>query len=180
MAAWRSLAAGGGLALAAVAWSEYAHFRAARLGFGIAQPLSPQSEAVIVLGCKNRRSDRANALNRWRVRAAVRSADLNLARSYFVFCGTARDAAAASEAALMARYATRACGVPEGRALLEERSRSTWENVSYAIPLVEDADQIKIVSNSMHALRGRLYLHRQRPDLAERLVPAQDYRPGEL
>ena len=180
MAAWRSLAAGGGLALAAVAWGEYAHFRAARLGFGMAQPLAPQTEAVIVLGCKNRRPDRANALNRWRVRAAVRSADLNLARSYFVFCGTARDATAASEAALMAHYAMRACGVPESRVLLEERSRSTWENVSYAIPLVKDADQIKIVSNSMHALRGRLYLHRQRPDLAERLVPAQDYRPGEL
>ena len=46
MAAWPGLAAGGGLALAAVAWGEYAHFRAAGLGFGIAQPLAPQSEAV--------------------------------------------------------------------------------------------------------------------------------------
>ncbi|MGG7575859.1 hypothetical protein [Streptomyces sirii] len=28
-------------------------------------------------------------------------------------------------------------------------------------------------------LKARAYLRRQRPDLAERLVPAQDYRPGE-
>jgi vancomycin permeability regulator SanA len=180
VALWLALAAVGLLIVAAVAWGEYAHFRVARLGFGVAQPSAPQSEAVIVLGYKNRRPDRANALNRWRVRAAVRSADFSLARSDLVFCGTTRNPAAASEAALMARYATRACGVPESRVVLEERSRSTWENISYAIPLVEDADQIKIVSNPTHALRGRLYLHRLRPDLAARLVQAQDYRPGEL
>ncbi len=180
MAPWLVVAVAGGLVLAAVAWGEYAHFRMARVGLGVAQPTAPQSEAVIVLGYRNRRPDRANALNRWRVRAAVRSADLSLARSYLVFCGTTRNSAAASEAALMARYAMRACGVPGSRVVLEERSRTTWENIVYAIPLVEDAGQIKIVSNPMHALRGRLYLHRLRPDLAARLVQGQDYRPGEL
>jgi uncharacterized SAM-binding protein YcdF (DUF218 family) len=108
------------------------------------------------------------------VRAAVRSVDLSLARSHLVFCGTTRNSAAASEAVLMARYAIRACGIPESRVVLEERSRTT-RGISYAIPLVEDADQIKIVSNPMHALRGRLYLHRFRPDLAARLVQAEDY-----
>lgn len=181
MAAWVWLAIAGGLAFAMVAWGEYAHFRASRLGFGTAQPRAPRSEAVIVLGFKNRRSDRANALNRWRVRAAVRSADENLARSYFVFCGgTTSGAAIASEAALMGRYAMQACAVREDRVFLEEQSRSTWQNISNAVPLMEDADQIKIVSNSIHALRGRQYLHRQRPDLAARLVRARDYRPGEL
>lgn len=180
MALSLALAVVGGVVLSAVAWGEYAHFRVARLGLGVTQPTVPQSEAVIVLGYKNRRPDRANALNRWRVRAAVRSADLSLVRSDLVFCGTTRNSAAASEAALMARYAMRACGVQESRVVQEERSRTTWENISYAIPLVEDADQIKIVSNPMHALRGRLYLHRLRPDLAARLVRAEDYRPGEL
>ena len=180
MALWLALAATGGLIPVAVGWGEYAHFRVARLGLGEAPPTAPQSEAIIVLGYKNRRPDRANALNRWRVRAAIRSADLSLARSQLVFCGTSRDSASASEAALMACYAMQACGLLESRVVLEERSRSTWENISYAIPLVEDADQIKIASNPTHALRGRLYLHRLRPDLAARLVQAQDYRPGEL
>jgi hypothetical protein len=63
--------------------------------------------------------------------------------------------------------------------VLEEESRTTWENVAYAVPLIEDADRIKIVSNPLHAEKARLYLHRQCPDLARRLVRAKDYRPGE-
>src|SRR5258707_3990153 len=99
MAAWVWLAIAGGLAFAMVAWGEYAHFRASRLGFGTAQPRVPRSEAVIVLGFKNRRSDRANALNRWRVPAAVRSADVDLGPGYFGFCGgTPHGAAIAVEA----------------------------------------------------------------------------------
>ena len=42
-----------------------------------------------------------------------------------------------------------------------------------------DADRIKIVSQPAHALKARAYLRRQRPDLAQRLVRADDYRPGE-
>lgn len=40
-------------------------------------------------------------------------------------------------------------------------------------------DQVKIVSNPLHALKARIYLRRQRPDLVERLARAGDYRPGE-
>ncbi len=61
MAPWLVVAVAGGLVLAAVAWGEYAHFRMARVGLGVAQPTAPQSEAVIVLGYRNRRPDRANA-----------------------------------------------------------------------------------------------------------------------
>jgi hypothetical protein len=63
--------------------------------------------------------------------------------------------------------------------VLEEESRTTLENVVNAIPLVEDADRVKIVSNPLHAQKARLYLHRERPDLARKLVRAKDYRPGE-
>src|SRR5258707_14062364 len=80
MAAWVWLAIGGGLTFAMVAWGEYAHFRASRLGFGTAQPRVPRSEAVIALGFKKRRSDRANPLNRWGGRTTSRSADAKMAR----------------------------------------------------------------------------------------------------
>jgi hypothetical protein len=76
----------------------------------------------------------------------------------------------------MAAYAVEQRGY-SGKVVLEEESRTTWENVVNAIPLVEDAD--RIVSNSLHAQKARRYLHRLRPDLARRLVRADDYRPGE-
>lgn len=48
------------------------------------------------------------------------------------------------------------------------------------IPMIEHADRIKIVSNSLHAEKARFCLWQHRPDLAERLLPAVDYRFGEL
>jgi len=78
----------------------------------------------------------------------------------------------------MAGYARKEHGFT-GDLVLDEQSRSTWENVANAIPLIEDADLIKVVSNPLHAQRARLYLQHQRPDLASRLVRAADYRPGE-
>jgi hypothetical protein len=82
------------------------------------------------------------------------------------------------EAEVMARYA-RESGYT-GELVTETGSRSTWENIENAIPLIEDADRIKIVSNAWHAAKGRHYLWQLRPDLAERLVPVRGRRPGAL
>jgi hypothetical protein len=82
-----------------------------------------------------------------------------------------------SEAALMARYAAERGFA--GPVRLDEHSRTTWENVQNVLPMIEDVDQIKIVSNPLHGQKARLYLRRLRPDLAERLVRADDHRFGE-
>lgn len=133
---------------------------------------------MVVLGYRNHDARRANAVNRWRVRAALRSFDTEPGRvSRLIVCGGAAAGASRSEASLMAAYA-RECGFT-GELILDEKSRSTWENVSYASQLIDDAQRIKIVSNSLHAKKARLYLYRQRPDLAARLVRADDYRFGE-
>lgn len=79
----------------------------------------------------------------------------------------------------MAQYARERRGYT-GEIVTETESRSTWENVQNVIPFIEGADRIKIVSNSIHAEKGRGYLWEVRPDLADRLVPAADYRFGEL
>jgi hypothetical protein len=79
----------------------------------------------------------------------------------------------------MACYARDSCGYA-GELVTETGSRSTWENVQNAVPMIEHADRIKIVSNSLHAEKARFYLWQHRPDLAERLGPAADYRFGEL
>ncbi len=79
----------------------------------------------------------------------------------------------------MARYA-RDRRDYRGELVTETASRSTWENIQNVIPYVEDAGRIKIVSNSLHAEKGRAYLWKLRPDLAERLAKAEEYRFGEL
>lgn len=56
----------------------------------------------------------------------------------------------------------------DGAVLLEGQSTTTWENITKLIPLIEDADRIKIASQPAHALKARAYLRRQRHDLTER------------
>jgi uncharacterized SAM-binding protein YcdF (DUF218 family) len=155
-------------------WAEWEHWRSSRRALGAAPGPPGSAEAVVVLGYRNR-GRRANFVNRWRVRAGLRS--LSSGRSRLVLCGGAAGGPVA-EATLMAEYA-RQRGY-RGSVELETESRSTWENVLGAVPLIEDAGRIKIVSNSLHAEKARHYLRRQRPDLADRLVRAEDHRFGEL
>ena len=163
--------------IAVVLWGEFEHWRSSRRLMGARPGASGTGEAILVLGYRNR-GTRANAINRWRVRAGLRSCPSRPGPSRLVLCGGAVGGRVA-EAELMACYARESRGYA-GVLITEARSRSTWENVHNAIPLIEDADRIKVVSNSLHAEKARLYLWRHRPDLAERLVPARDYRFGEL
>jgi len=56
---------------------------------------------------------------------------------------------------------------------IETTARSTWENVEFSIPLMEEADQLAIASGRFHARRASHYLRQLRPDLSERLVSAE-------
>ncbi|MET9216040.1 MULTISPECIES: YdcF family protein [unclassified Nocardia] len=160
-------------AIAVMLWGEWANWRASRGRVGSA---GPGAEAVVVLGYRDA-GPRANAMNRWRVRAGLRSIDPTATESRLVLCGGAC-AGPVSEAALMADYATGERGY-RGDLVLEESSRSTWENIAFAIPFLKDADRIKIVSLPTHAATGRDYLWEQSPELAVRLVRSGEYRFGE-
>ena len=174
---WRSKTGLGALLAGGVLlWGELAHFWSSRRRMGTRPGQAGTGETVVVLGFGDR-GDRANFLNRWRVRAALRSLDPGRGASRLVLSG-GPVAGSVPEAELMARYA-RELGYT-GVLITELTSRSTWENIENVLPFIEDADRIKIVSNSVHAGRARGYLWRLRPDLAERLVPAADYRFGEL
>jgi len=94
-----------------------------------------------------------------------------------VFSGGAV-ARGATEASVMEQYARIELGY-RGRIELEEASRSTWENVTNVVPLLEAVDVIKFVSNAQHAEKARAYLWKQRPDLAARLAPGSEHRFGE-
>ncbi|MBM7830644.1 galactitol-specific phosphotransferase system IIB component [Agromyces cerinus] len=158
-----------------VAWAEFVHHRSTGRRLGTAAR-SGTSEAVVILGYRNR-GTRANLLNRYRVRAGLRSRDPHASESVLVLCGGGV-ASSVSEAELMARYARRRGYT--GPIRLDRDSSTTWENIQNAIPFIEDADAIKIVSNSLHAEKGRAHLWKLRPDLADRLVRAEDHRLGEL
>ncbi len=135
------------------------------------------SEAVVVLGYRNPQPT-ANFVNRWRVRAGLRSVAAGSAPGTRVIFSGGATTNRAAEAQLMADYAKSVLEF-DGTVLLEDQSATTWENITNVIPLLEDVDRIKIASQPAHALKARAYLRRQRPDLAERLVRADDYRPGE-
>jgi len=158
-----------GVVAVAIGWAEAVHWRSART---LTNPDRGGTEAVVVLGYRNRSGEHANVLNRWRVRAGLRSIDPHAPSSRLVFCG------GPYEAAVMARYATEQRGFT-GEIVVEERSRTTWENVENVIPLIEDVERIKFVSNPLHAEKARLYLRHQRADLAHRMVRSADHRIGE-
>ncbi|MEV6529871.1 YdcF family protein [Streptomyces sp. NPDC048448] len=159
---------------AALVWGEWLNWRWSRalVGSGVGA-----SEAVVVLGYRNPQST-ANFVNRWRVRAGIRSVAADGARGTRVIFSGGPTSNGAAEAQLMADYAKSVLEY-DGTVLLEDRSATTWENITNVIPLLEGVDRIKIVSQPAHALKARAYLRRQRPDLAARVVRADDYRPGE-
>ncbi|MBL7497335.1 YdcF family protein [Frankia sp. CNm7] len=101
------------------------------------------------------------------------------AGSLLVFTGAATRGAAVAEAETMARYAREVLGVPPERIVLETEARTTRQNLAFTLPYLESAKTIKIVSDPVHAARARRYLRQLRPDLAARVVPADDYRPLE-
>ncbi|UNK69785.1 YdcF family protein [Microbacterium sp. H1-D42] len=160
-------------------WAESIDLRANRRGLGAETGLSHRrrrTDAVVVLGYRNR-GERANFVNRFRVRAGIRSLDPAASTSRLVLCGGAVGGET-PEAIVMQKYAREELGF-RGAIALDLDSRSTWENVTNAIPHIEHADTIKIVSNGPHAEMGREILWQQRPDLAARLVRGAEHRFGE-
>ena len=164
-----------GAAAAGLAAVELLHRAASRTGFPARPvPAAGGPDVVLVLGCPSRADGSLHPLQRWRVDIAVRSRAS--ARTRLVLSGGG-SAGRLSEAAVMGRYA-RSLGVPPECLVLETRSRNTWENVSLSIPQLEGARTIAVASSPTHGARARRYLRQQRPDLAARLVPADDFRLG--
>ncbi len=165
-------------AAAVVFAAERVHGRASRRLLGpVRNPLPGGKDAVVVLGYPATADGRTRALQRWRCRIGARS--LDPARDGFlVFTGGAVHGRWV-EAEVMAAYARDRLGVPADRIRIEPRAESTWQNIEFTIPSIEHADRIMIASDPMHAARARRYLRAQRPDLARRLIRADDYRPLE-
>lgn len=170
------VAAGAGLAACYWAVGEISHAWAHRRGLGRPPSVTGRREAIILLGYPSNPDGSPHPLQRWRAAIAARSISPRAASSVVVCSGV--DHAGRSEAVVLAEL-LRELGVRDDQIVLEERARTTWQNLEFSAPLVADADVIKVASNSLHAYRGRRFLRRQRPDLAARLAAADDYRFGE-
>ncbi|WP_394586970.1 ElyC/SanA/YdcF family protein [Curtobacterium sp. SGAir0571] len=180
----------GSATLAALTFGEAVHARAsaqarAELGdnqrYGEELIASHQGRTcnVVVLGFADR-GDRPNAVNRWRARIAARTA-LRLAAhgvTITVICCGGAARGTRPEADLLAET-VRATGWL-GEIRCDRESVSTWENITNARKLLNDSAMIAICSNGLHAAKARAYLRRQDLRLANRLVPADDYRFGEM
>jgi uncharacterized SAM-binding protein YcdF (DUF218 family) len=169
-----------GLLAAAFAFGEITHLRSSRRRLGSGSGAG-SDQIILVLGYRNR-GTRANGLNRFRVRAGLRSIDPTGASAVVIFCGGAV-AGDVPEARVLDDYAREELGYT-GRSRLDTDSKSTWENVAEAITLIDEEllpnSTISIVSNSHHAEKARAHLWQLRPDLGTRLVRGADYRFGEL
>lgn len=163
---------------ALVALVDLAHGVAARSDTG--RPPAgggPPSEAIIVLGYPSR-GNQAHPIQRWRCQIAVRSMCSGQS-SLLIMTGSSGDGKSRSEAAVMSDYTHDVLGVPAKQIVLEERAKTTWENMVYSLPLAERFAVIKIASDPLHARRARRYIAEIRPDLMSRLAPAATYRPFE-
>nr|WP_209372552.1 YdcF family protein [Brevibacterium renqingii] len=170
-----------GLLAAVFAFGEITHLRSSRRRLGTTRSSTGSDQIIVVLGFRNS-GVRANWLNRFRVRAGLRSIDPTARSAVVVFCGGAVGGRV-PEARLLERYAREELGYT-GRVLLETDSATTWENIAEAVPLIDEVlrpdSTISIASNSHHAEKARDHLWQLRPDLGRRLVAGADYRFGEL
>lgn len=155
--------------------------RVAGRAAGTAEWVAGGDQIIVVLGYGNR-GERANGINRFRVRAGLRTVDPRARSAVLILCGGAV-AGRRPEAMILERFAREELGFT-GRTLLETQSATTWENILNAIPLIDEElraeSTISIVSNSHHAEKARDHLWQLRPDLGRRLVRGGDYRFGEL
>ena len=70
-------------------------------------------------------------------------------------------------------------GLTSKQVVAERASRNTWENIGNSLPLVAGAKQIYVVSDALHAQRGRRYLCRRAPERCSDARPYGYYTPGD-
>ena len=169
------------LALAAGLWwggAELVQWRASKRPPG--RPDDGQGLlGALVLGYPGDPSGRPSVEQLWRCGVLMRTVSPRRGPVRVVFSGGHTTPAPVSEAASMAELCTRRFGLDPAVVTLEERATSTTENIRFGLPLLAGCDRIAIVSNPLHAARGRRDVAEEFPDLVPRLVLADDYRLGE-
>lgn len=153
---------------------EFAYWAGSRL---CAAPRREGSCKVLVLGYPAGRDGQPRAMQSHRVTTAAATMERADCERMILSGGNPHSNTVESD--VMEGLAQQA-GVPQQKISLERRARNTWENIGYSLPFLEGVETIYIVSDSIHAHRGRRYLCRQRPDLCDRALAVARYRFAEM
>lgn len=155
-----------------IAASEFAHWRSSKWYMPSHPPTSGPC-ALIVLGFPTRLNGEPHPVQIWRVDLAKRAFKA-LGASKVVFSGGPSKGRPA-EAEAMAAYARRHW-LPPDTIAVETAAVSTWQNIQFSLPLVNNYARVAIVSDPLHAARARRYMRAQDLEVANRLVSAGEYR----
>jgi uncharacterized SAM-binding protein YcdF (DUF218 family) len=141
-------------------------------------PMPPAGScAVLVLGYPTRRNGEPSRVQRYRVEIGVDV--FKSQRCELMVLAGGSPHSSFIEAETMARLAQDA-GIPREKLALEGRSRSTWENIQFALPALEKSPRVLIVSDPLHVRRGKRYWCRQRPDRCADAFMVSRYEPLNL
>ena len=116
--------------------------------------------AVLVLGYPSNADGSPNPAQRARVAAGTLAYRRNHCERIILSGGAAHNASI--EADVMGRLAVED-GLPVSQVVLETRAQNTWQNVEYSLPFLDGFAQLFVASDTLHAVRGRRYLCRERP-----------------
>lgn len=158
---------------AAIAGSEVVNARAVSQQD---EPPNGESCGVVVLGYPSRRNGDTHPIQRSRVQTGVKVFRERDARLMVMSGGAVKNAFV--EADTMVELAAER-GVARDVLIAERLSRTTWENVENAAPLLAACDVVLIVSEPLHAARARRYWHQQYPEDASRVFVGSRRRPFE-
>ena len=140
-------------------------------------PMPGSSCAVLVLGYPPKADGSPHPLQIMRMEIALRAFRETGCEKLVISGGSPHSDRV--EAEVMAELA-RKDGFEENLIVLETRSRNTWENIRYSVPLLEGFDRILIVSDSLHVHRGRRYFCKQFPDRCDSAYAVTRYYPFRL
>jgi len=133
--------------------------------------------AVLVLGFPTNKDGSHHPAQRLRVEAGYAVYQANRSSRIILSGGAVKNAHVEAES--MAEIA-RALGVPKRHIVIEDRARTTWENIGCTAPYMAEYERIIIVSDSLHVHRAKHYARRQIPWLCQKISIVGAYEPLSL
>lgn len=138
------------LALSAIAWVLFGIVELVILSAMLAIPKN-ELEYVIILGAQIRGKKITNALER-RLKKGIRYLKEN-PKTHCIVSGGRGKGEEITEAEAMGEYLIRN-GIERERILLEDKSKTTWQNLEFSQTLIKNKEMIGIITNNFHIYRA--------------------------
>lgn len=133
--------------------------------------------SVLVLGYSTKTDGTPHPAQHFRVQAGVDAYRENRCGHIILSGGAAKNQYV--EADTMAEIA-RGLGVPENDIIIENSSRTTWENIGCSARYLDKDSRVLLVSDVFHAQRAKRYACRQDAALCSKVIAAGAKPPFEL